>query len=258
MLHTSKQIKTQVVARTRHRRSRTQASPPIAQAARPSPSPGIMQNPASQQMQRTGTRERACGSGTDRNALVKHTRAHSRKQHHTEHTCSPVNTSSRHNETRHPSTADAAHRHPRAGLRERNGPKPTRGARADRPAPSQHRAWGGGGEAAMKGDAPALRELLDAFPATNGSSDVVTFLLVRNLGVRRWDHSRPSTNSRPSPPWAQLPGIYVRDICIRYIYNIRNYTASVMGTARARVGQQVQVWPHESLEQCLEHWVASQ
>ena len=42
--------------------------------------------------------------------------------------------------TRHPSTADAAHRHVRAGLRERNVPKPTRGARAKRPATSQHRA----------------------------------------------------------------------------------------------------------------------
>ena len=42
-------------------------------------------------------------------------------------------------EPRHPGTADAAHTHARAGLRERNGPKPTRRARATRPATSQHR-----------------------------------------------------------------------------------------------------------------------
>ena len=48
--------------------------------------------------------------------------------------------SSRHHcRTRHPGTADAAHRLARAGLQERNGPKPTRGARATRPATSQHR-----------------------------------------------------------------------------------------------------------------------
>ena len=62
---------------------------------------------------------------------------------------SPASKSSRHHaETRHPGTADAAHRHARAGLRERNGPKPTRGARAPRPATSQHRVGRGAGEAA--------------------------------------------------------------------------------------------------------------
>ena len=58
----------------------------------------------------------------------------------TVYTPSQATPSARHHaETRHPGTADAAHRHARAGLRERNGPKPTRGARATRPATSQHR-----------------------------------------------------------------------------------------------------------------------
>lgn len=58
----------------------------------------------------------------------------------TVYTPSQATPSARHHaETRHPGTADAAHRHARAGLRERNGPKPTRGARAHRPATSQHR-----------------------------------------------------------------------------------------------------------------------
>ena len=39
----------------------------------------------------------------------------------------------------HMATADAAHRHPQAGLRERTGPKPTRGARGARPATTHHR-----------------------------------------------------------------------------------------------------------------------
>ena len=40
------------------------------------------------------------------------------------HTNNPASTSSRHHaETRHPGTADAVHRHARAGLRERNGLK---------------------------------------------------------------------------------------------------------------------------------------
>ena len=68
--------------------------------------------------------------------------------------CSPIRSSSsianrthglaskpsrHHCKTRHPGTADAANRHARAGLRERNGPTLTRGARATRPATSQHR-----------------------------------------------------------------------------------------------------------------------
>ena len=58
----------------------------------------------------------------------------------TECTCSPASKPSRHHaEPRHPGTADAAHRHARAGLRERNGPNPTRGARATCPATSQRR-----------------------------------------------------------------------------------------------------------------------
>ena len=67
-------------------------------------------------------------------------------------------------ETRHPGTADAAHRHARAGLQERNGPKPTRGARATRPATSQHRV----GRRRRSSDDRRrtllfARELLDAF-----------------------------------------------------------------------------------------------
>ena len=64
------------------------------------------------------------------------------------HAAWPSPSSGHHAETRHPGTADAAHRHARAGLRERNGPKPTRGARATRPATSQHRVGRGAGEAA--------------------------------------------------------------------------------------------------------------
>ena len=94
------------------------------------------------QMHRTvrGTRERACRSGTSKNAsLAKHAPMHSLEHHqqaHTQpgHTFLPASL-----QTRHPCTADAAHRHARAGLRERNGPKPTRGARAPRHATSQHR-----------------------------------------------------------------------------------------------------------------------
>ena len=57
----------------------------------------------------------------------------------TERTHSPAPSSRHHADTQHPGTADAAHKHARAGLRERNGAKPTRGARATCPATSQHR-----------------------------------------------------------------------------------------------------------------------
>ena len=73
-------------------------------AARPANNPGIIQNPGipAQQMQRTGTRERACGSGTGQNPL----------EEHAQHDLQPRSI-----------------------------------------------AWGGGGEAAMKGGAPCfLRE----------------------------------------------------------------------------------------------------
>ena len=79
-----------------------------------------MQNPGipAQQMQRTGTRERACGSGTGQNPLAEHA-------HH--------------------------------------APQP------------RSIAWGGGGEAAMKGGAPCF--LRESFwtRSSNGSFDVVTF-----------------------------------------------------------------------------------
>jgi hypothetical protein len=55
---------------------------PSAHAPRPANHPGIMQKPGipAQQMQRTGTRERACGSGTGQNALAEHAQ-HARQPH---------------------------------------------------------------------------------------------------------------------------------------------------------------------------------
>ena len=64
------------------------------------------------------------------------------------HAAWPSPSSGHHAETRHPGTADAAQRQARVGLRERNRPEPTRGARAPRPATSQHRVGRGAGEAA--------------------------------------------------------------------------------------------------------------
>ena len=61
------------------------------------------------------------------------------------HAAWPSPSSGHHAETRHPGTADAAQRQARVGLRERNGPEPTR---APRPATSQHRVGRGAGEAA--------------------------------------------------------------------------------------------------------------
>ena len=67
---------------------------------------------------------------TDQHALAEHAHTHSETYQ---------SIPRHHAETRHPGTADAAHRHAQAGLWERNGPKPARGARATRPATSQHR-----------------------------------------------------------------------------------------------------------------------
>ena len=92
-----------------------QVEPPIADPTH-NHHPSKVQKPGipAQQMQRTGTRERACGSGTGQNPLAEHA------QH---------------------------------------APQP------------RSIAWGGGGEAAMKGGAPCL--LRESFvPA--GSCDVVT------------------------------------------------------------------------------------
>ena len=55
------------------------------------------------------------------------------------HPARPAPSSRHHAETRHPGTTDGAHRHTRERVQERNGPKPTRRARAHRPATSQHR-----------------------------------------------------------------------------------------------------------------------
>ena len=69
----------------------------------------------------------------------KSTCTHTATSSITEHTQPGQQTIPASTEARHPGTADAAHRLARAGLQERNGPKPTRGARATRPATSQHR-----------------------------------------------------------------------------------------------------------------------
>ena len=91
--------------------------------------------------ERVGTSSQALRTrGTRKNALAKHTHTHGdSQQRRAAHPARPALSSRHHAETRHPGTADAAHRHARAGLRERNGPKPTRGARAHRPTTSQHR-----------------------------------------------------------------------------------------------------------------------
>ena len=85
-----------------------------------------------QQIQRTGARKRACRGETGRSLSTKHMR--------TDESSSTMHTSSQATPpSRHPGTADAVHRHVRAGLQERNGLKITRGARATRPTTSQHR-----------------------------------------------------------------------------------------------------------------------
>ena len=83
---------------------------------------------------RAGLRERNAGNPTHK----AHAHAHAQPAAPNAHTPRPA-PSQHHAETRHPGTADAAHRHARAGLRERDGPKPTRGARAPRHTTSQHR-----------------------------------------------------------------------------------------------------------------------
>ena len=96
------------------------------------------------------TRHRRCSAQGRASVIVRASRSnhtystkhvHSRQHHHrsTQPGQHQPPSSRHHAETRHPGTADAAHRHARAGLRERNGPKPTRGARAIRPSTSQHR-----------------------------------------------------------------------------------------------------------------------
>ena len=54
--------------------AQTKAAAPCTHPARPHHHPGIMQTPGipAQQMQRTGTRERTCGSGTGQNPLAEH------------------------------------------------------------------------------------------------------------------------------------------------------------------------------------------
>ena len=87
-------------------------------------------------MQGTGARKRACGRSDPRNLQkrARKARAHARRQPAApSSTPSPAPSSRHHAETRIPGTTDAAHSHARAGLQERNGPKPTRGAT------SQHR-----------------------------------------------------------------------------------------------------------------------
>ena len=101
--------------------------------------------PASQRS-RCSAQARASGlAGTQlKHARKARTQAYPQAVLRSTHTAQLPPSSRHHAETRHPGTASAAHRHARAGLRERNGrerngPKPTRGARATRPATSQHR-----------------------------------------------------------------------------------------------------------------------
>ena len=102
-----------------------------------------------------------------------------------------------HAETRHPGTADAAHRHARAGLRERNGPKPTRRARATRPATSQHRVGRRRrGSDERRRTLLFARELLGTFQQRELRCRY--FLLVRSLGVALEDPNRARQSPSPS------------------------------------------------------------
>lgn len=100
------------------------------------------------------TRHRRCSAQGRASVIVRASRSnhtystkhvHSRQHHHrsTQPGQHQPPSSRHHAETRHPGTADAAHRHPRAGLRERNGPNPTRARARTQPqaaAPNAHPA----------------------------------------------------------------------------------------------------------------------
>jgi hypothetical protein len=110
-------------------------------------------------------------------------------------------TSSRHHaQTRHPGTADAAHRHARAGLQERNGRKPTRGARAPRPATLQHRVGRRRRGSDERQRTLCERKLLVAFPAGAPMS-----LLFYWYGVRSKEQVAQIAPDGPHPPRGTLP-----------------------------------------------------
>ena len=140
------------------------------QTSRHHAKPGIpaQADSAAYRYMRSGLRERNEPPPLRRAPMLMTTRS-------TKHACRPGITSCRNPASRHPGTADAAHRHARAGLRERNGPKPTRGARATRPATSQHRVG-----RRRRGSDERRRTLLlrKSFwtRSSNGSSDIVTFV----------------------------------------------------------------------------------
>ena len=101
--------------------------------------------------------------------------------------------------SQHPSTADATHTHARAGLQERNGPNPTRKARAPRPATSQHRV----GRRRRGSDERQrtllfARELLDTFQQRELRCRY--FLLVRSLGVGLGVALEDPNRARQTPP----------------------------------------------------------
>ena len=119
-----------------------------------------MQKPGipAQQMQRTGTRERACGSRTGQNPLAEHAHTHTHKQQHRActqpgHTIIPASLQK---------LGIPAQQMQRTGTRERacrsgTGQNPLAEHAHHAPQPRSI-AWGGGGEAAMKGGAPCFLE----------------------------------------------------------------------------------------------------
>ena len=133
--------------------------------------PGI---PA-QQMQRTGNAQVGLRGRAQRHTLANHAQTHSRKQYHQAHTRSPA--------SKHPGTmqkpGSPAQQIKSTGTRERacgsgTGQNPLAEHAQHAPQPRSI-AWGGGGEAAIKGGAPCF--LRESFwtRSSNGSSDVVTF-----------------------------------------------------------------------------------
>ena len=142
-----------------------------------------------------------CVAGLEQaKASTQSTHTRTSKSTTTKPTRAPASKPSRHHaETRHPGTADAAHRHARAGLRERNGPKPTRGARATRPATSQHRVGRRRrGSDERRRTLLFARELLDAFQQRELRCRY--FLPVRSLGVSLGVALEPPNRARQTPP----------------------------------------------------------
>ena len=156
------------------------------------------------------TRHRRCSAQGRASVIVRASRSnhthstkhvHSRQHHHrsTQPGQHQPPSSRHHAETRHPGTADAAHRHARAGLREQNGPKLTRGARATRPTTSQHRVGRRRrGSDERRRTLLFARELLDAFQQRELRCRY--FLPVRSLGVSLGVALEPPNRARQTPP----------------------------------------------------------